>query len=83
MSKSSSAVVFNGLIYCFQQGSGENGQLWYNVFDGNNWSGDTQVPNTGMSESPVRSCLTVCFIAFIRARGKAASSGTMSLMAGN
>ena len=53
MSKSPSAVVFNGQIYCFHQGSGENGQLWYNVFDANRgWLGDNQVPNTGISESP-------------------------------
>ncbi len=36
----------------FHQGPGNNGQLWFNVFDGSNWAGDTQVPNTDMSSSP-------------------------------
>jgi len=52
MSSSPSAVNFASLLYCFHQGSGDNGELWYNTFDGNNWAGDQLVPNTGMSESP-------------------------------
>jgi galactan endo-1,6-beta-galactosidase len=52
MSEGPSIVAFNGRLYCFHQGSDENGQLWYNVWDGANWVGDAQVPNTGMSKSP-------------------------------
>jgi hypothetical protein len=39
-------------LYVFHQGEGENGQLWYSVFDGTNWSGDRYLPNIGMSQSP-------------------------------
>ena len=53
MSASPSAVVVNGLLYVFHQGSGDDGQLWYNTsFDGQTWVGDQQVPGTGMSEGP-------------------------------
>ena len=52
MSASPSAVVFNGLLYVFHQGEGNDGQLWYNSYDGQNFAGDTQVPNLGMSASP-------------------------------
>jgi hypothetical protein len=51
-SESPSAVVFDNRLYCFHQGHGENGELWYNTFDGSNWSGDVHVPGTGMSASP-------------------------------
>jgi hypothetical protein len=36
----------------FHQGIGQNGELWYSVFDGANWFADTLVPNAGMSGSP-------------------------------
>jgi hypothetical protein len=39
-------------LYVFHQGSGNDQQLWYSVFDGTSWRGETQVPNLGMSESP-------------------------------
>ena len=43
-------------LFVFHQGydgpGKGNGQLWYNVFDGSRWAGDTQVPNLGMSGSP-------------------------------
>jgi hypothetical protein len=40
-------------LYVFHQGGHDNGQLWYNASsDGTTWDGDTQVPNTGMSEGP-------------------------------
>ena len=39
-------------IFMAHQGFGDNSQLWYNTFDGQNWAGDQQVPTTGMSESP-------------------------------
>ena len=51
MSESPSAVL-DGALYVFHQGSGEDGQLWYNTFDGQTWLGDRQVQNTGMSASP-------------------------------
>jgi hypothetical protein len=39
-------------LYVFHQGERENGQLWYSVFDGTNWSGDNYLPNIGISQSP-------------------------------
>jgi chitinase len=39
-------------LYVFRQGSGNDGQLRYSVFEDTNWGGDTLVPNLGMSESP-------------------------------
>ena len=39
-------------LYVFRQGSENDGQLRYSVFDDTNWGGDTLVPNLGMSESP-------------------------------
>ena len=45
-------VQSTGNLYVFHQGSGNDGQLRYSVFDATNWGGDTQVPNLGMSESP-------------------------------
>ena len=39
-------------LYVFHQGQDNDGQLWWSVFDGNNWSGERQVPNLGLSESP-------------------------------
>src|SRR5271168_1499338 len=36
MSESPSAVVYNGLLYVFHQGSSDNGQLWYSYYDGAN-----------------------------------------------
>lgn len=38
-----SAIVFNGLLYCFHQGNVNNGQLWYNTFNGTSWQGDKQI----------------------------------------
>jgi hypothetical protein len=52
MSGSPSAVVYNSLLYVFHQGRFNNGQLLYAVYNGTNWSLDTQIPNLGMSESP-------------------------------
>ena len=51
VSNSPAAVVYNGLLYVFQQEEGD-GRLWYSVFDGSNWAPDTLVPNIGMSGSP-------------------------------
>jgi hypothetical protein len=52
LSAEPSAVVFNGKIYVFHQGQGDDGWLWMNVFDGKTWVGDAKVPNTGMTGSP-------------------------------
>jgi hypothetical protein len=51
LTASLSPVVYNNL-YVFQQGERNDGQLWYSVYDGTNWSGDTQIQNVGMSASP-------------------------------
>ena len=34
------------------QGRDDSGWMWCNVFDGNEWSGDTEIPKTGISEGP-------------------------------
>jgi hypothetical protein len=52
MSGSPSAVVYNGLLYVFHQGYGDNGQLWYTYYDGANWSPDTPIQGVSMSGSP-------------------------------
>lgn len=52
MSAAPSAVIFHGKIYVFHQGGGNNGELWYNVYDGGRWWGDSKVPDVGMSDSP-------------------------------
>ena len=51
MSGSPSAVVYNGLLYVFHQGSGNDGTLRYSIFDGTNWSADTPIPNVGIWSS--------------------------------
>ena len=52
MSGSPSAVVYNGLLYVFHQGSGNDGQLWYSFSMAQTGRADTQVQNLGMSGSP-------------------------------
>ena len=53
MSESPSAVVFNGMLYCFHHGANENGQLWYvRSNDGVNWSSDNSVVTASLSYSP-------------------------------
>jgi hypothetical protein len=53
MSESPSAVEYDGYLFVFHQGSGEDGQLWYSTYvPGSGWQPDTQVPNVGMSGSP-------------------------------
>jgi hypothetical protein len=57
MSRSPSVVFYNrstgyGFTYVFHQGGGNNGQLWYTVFDANGWEPDRQIQNLRMSNSP-------------------------------
>jgi hypothetical protein len=55
MTDSPSAVVYDGKLYVFHQGSNNNGQLWYTFSsDGilGNWGADTLVPNVGMTGAP-------------------------------
>jgi hypothetical protein len=52
MSAGPAAAVFNNLLYVFHQGFGDNGQLWYNTWNGSKWVGDQQVANVGMSAGP-------------------------------
>jgi len=47
-----SAVVLDGMLYCFHEGNLANGQLWYNRFDGTNWLGDTQLQSSELSWGP-------------------------------
>jgi hypothetical protein len=53
LTDSPALAMFNGLLYCAHQGSGNDGQLWYTTtLDGKNWTKDQQVPGVGMSVSP-------------------------------
>ena len=51
-SASPSAVVYNGVLFIFHQGTNNNGQLWYTAFDGTNWGEDTYLRNLGNLEPP-------------------------------
>jgi hypothetical protein len=46
------AVAFGDSIAVFHQGHGDNGQLWWNLFDGTEWVGDVQLENVGISAGP-------------------------------
>jgi hypothetical protein len=52
LTDSPSAVVYNGLLYVFHQGGGNEGRLRYTVFNGTNWSADIPIQNVNMSGSP-------------------------------
>jgi photosystem II stability/assembly factor-like uncharacterized protein len=39
-------------IFVAHQGEGDDGQLWQDAYDGQNWAGDRQIGNLGMSASP-------------------------------
>jgi len=39
-------------IFVAHQGEGNDGQLWHDTFDGENWAGDRRVGNYGMSSGP-------------------------------
>ena len=39
-------------LYVFHQGQQNDGQLWWSSFDGANWSGEREIPNLGISDSP-------------------------------
>ena len=39
-------------IFMAHQGSGDDGQLWYDTFDGEKWAVDQQVQALGISGSP-------------------------------
>jgi hypothetical protein len=76
MSESPSAVVYNGLLYVFHQGSNEDGQLWYSVFDGTNWGEDTQIQPLGMSGSPAAVAWVMALLSSTRGTVATDSFGT-------
>ena len=45
MSFSPSAVIWRNMIHVFDEGSEQNGQLWYSYHDGQIWQPDQQVPD--------------------------------------
>jgi hypothetical protein len=52
-----SALIYNNQVYVFHQGADGDGNptsdLWYNIYQGSGqWSGDTQVSNTTLNDSP-------------------------------
>lgn len=50
MTASPSVAVFNNILYLFFQGN--NGKLLYMLYNGSNWAGYYEVPNTSLSGSP-------------------------------
>jgi hypothetical protein len=52
LSAGPSAVVCNDRVYVFHQGAGLNQELWYSIFDGENWTDNMKVEGVGMSSSP-------------------------------
>lgn len=48
----SSAVVFNDKLYCFHEGTGRDGRLWYNIYDGYQWSDDIMITTTYITAGP-------------------------------
>jgi hypothetical protein len=56
LSSGPSACFYEGEIYCFYPGTYgvdvDGNALLYNVFDGTNWSGESQVPSTNISKNP-------------------------------
>jgi hypothetical protein len=52
MTNSPSAVVYGGKLYVFHHDSGNDGRIWYNVFNGTSWEGDKMVPNAWLKGSP-------------------------------
>jgi hypothetical protein len=78
MSESPSAVVYNGLLYVFHQGSGDNGQLWYSAFDGANWAEDPLVQNVNMAGSPAAVAWAAGITVFHQGNGDGQLSYTYS-----
>ena len=59
MSGCPAAVAFNGSLYVFYQGSGNNGQLWYSQSsDGSDWSFRSQIANANITTSPAAAVFT-------------------------
>ena len=56
-----SPVVYDSSIYCFHQPGSNNGQLWYDVFNGSSWAGNVQVSDVVMSSSPGAVVRVYCF----------------------
>jgi hypothetical protein len=42
-------------LYVFHEGQDIDQQLWYTIFDGANWTPDTQIPNVGYFGLTLRS----------------------------
>lgn len=45
-------AVFQNKLYCVHRGSGDNQELWWFTFDGNNWSTDQRIPGVGSVYGP-------------------------------
>lgn len=56
LSAGPSACVYDGEIFCFYPGSydqySDGNALLYNIFDGDSWTGEVQVPETNISQAP-------------------------------
>lgn len=50
------AAVFNNQLYCFTQGPNDNGWAQYCIFNGDSWSGQTQITPGGNRTSAYLSC---------------------------
>lgn len=67
------AVVFQDDLYVFYEGPGNNGQLWYSVFDGTGWT-SAVVPNVSMSQTPAATVFNDNLYVFYQS---AAANGTI------
>ncbi|MBD2255508.1 glycosyl hydrolase family 18 protein [Nostoc parmelioides] len=47
-----SVAIYNDKLFCVYEGAGEDGWLWFCIFDGTNWSDPQKLPNHGTSGPP-------------------------------
>lgn len=67
------SAVFNDQLYLFYEGPGNNGQLWYSVYDGTDWTSGV-VPGVSMSQTPSATVFNGSLYVFYQS---AANDGTV------
>lgn len=84
-SDSPSAVVYDDLLYLFYQGGGNSGGLYYNTFNGSNWTSNTQVSPGYMtlSDSPSAVVYNSELYVFAQGSGGSGQLGYCVLSAGS
>ncbi len=78
-------AVYNEKLYCVHEGRGDDGWVWCATFDGENWSQDEPIPNSGdaygTSGRPPWWCSMKSCTAFAKAAATADGSGALPLTA--